>query len=307
MTVDHPSHDTSATAVLRDPSLWLAIVLLVALYIQPGQWLFAHWMANFDNSVGIMAPVFSAWVIWMRCTMLCALPTGHDRRGLVLAGVGLLVHLLGLVSGEYLLSGLALPMLLHGGALWLVGRQRAAQLAFPFWFLLFAWPFFDALEIYLSFPMRLVSTVLAEGMLTPFMEVTRNGTELITPNINVAVIASCSGLNYLSTLLMLGVLYAWLTEDRVPGRVVLLLFTPVVVLVANGLRIAAVAVLGYFWGRDVALGFFHDFSGLLVFALAVLLFFLISLGIHHWMPSPVGEDTMARPRSEDDLPDSERP
>ncbi|MCB1734812.1 MAG: exosortase/archaeosortase family protein [Gammaproteobacteria bacterium] len=286
----------------RDASVLGALALLALLYAAPIAWLFDYWMNNLDHSIGILAPLFSAWLLWMRRGLLASLPVTHNTSGFGLIVPGLLLHVAGLVSGEYLLSGLALPMLLHGGSLWLEGKQRASVMAFPFWFLLFAFPFFDTIEIYLSFPMRLASTIFAQGLLAPFMEVTRSGTELLTPNIDVAVIASCSGLNYLSTLLMLGVVFAWLTEDRGSGRFILIALTPLIVLVANGLRIATVAVLGYVYGRETALGFFHDFSGLLVFALAIVLLFLAGILVHRMLPAPEGLETKARPRSDADLP-----
>lgn len=282
----------------------VAVVLLGLLSIPAIQWLLDYWTRYPDKSVGILTVGLSIWLIWVRRESVRAQPAGHSTKGLWLIIPGILLQALAILSGEFLLSGIALPMLLHGGSLWVLGARRTALLVFPFWLLALAFPFFDSLEIYLSFPMRMASTVLAHGMLAPFMEVTRNGTELLTSDITVAVIASCSGLNYLSTLFILGIVFSWLTEERILGRIILVALTPAIVLMANGMRIAAVAVLGAIYGRETALGFFHDFSGLLVFALAVTLLFVSSLVIHRYLPDPVGEETAARPRSNDDIDNS---
>lgn len=278
-----------------------SVLLLILLYTPTLLWLVDYWIDNLDHFIGVLAPLICAGLIWLRRPMLQRLRSGHDFRGLWLLTPGVLLHLGGLLTETHLLSGLALPMILHGGALLLLGRDKTAELAFPFWFLLFSFPFLSSVEIYASFPMRLMSTTVAQGMLMPFMEVSRIGTELTTPNLEVAVIAACSGLNYLSTLLMLGVVFAWLSESRGLGRFYVFLSILPVVILANGIRIATVGIIGNLWGREAALGFFHDFSGLVVFILAVLGMVGAGILIHRLFPDPVGDETLARPRSRSDL------
>lgn len=298
--VNDSGTSAAATRRLHWSTPVAAIVLLILLYTPTLLWLTDYWIANLDHFIGVLAPIISAGLIWLRLPMLKVLRSGHDFRGLWLLLPGVLMHLGGLLTEVHLLSGLALPLILQGGSLLLLGKDKTSELAFPFWFLLFSFPFLASVEIYASFPMRLMSTIVAHGMLQPFMDVTRVGTELATPNLDVAVIAACSGLNYLSTLLMLGVVFAWLSESRGLGRFYVFLSILPVVILANGIRIATVGIIGNVWGRDAALGFFHDFSGLMVFILAVLGMVGAGMLIHRLFPDPVGDDTMARPRSETD-------
>jgi exosortase len=275
-------------------------VLCLLLHIPSLLWLFGYWADNLDHFIGVIAPLVSIALVWLRLDALRALPISHDPRGLWLLVPALLLHLTALGSSMPLLSGLALPMMLHGLSLWVFGPARTRLLLFPIWFLLFAYPFLDGIEIYLSFPMRLASTMIAQGLLMPFMELSREGANLITPNLEVAVVPACSGLNYLSTLLLIGVFYTWMTESSLPGRITLLLLIWPIVLVANGLRIAVVAILGNWFGRDVALGFFHDFSGISVFVFAVLGLVLAGMMTQRLFPDPEGLETSARPRSDAD-------
>ena len=264
----------------------VACGLIVAVYLPSLVWLGEYWWANFDHFIGVIAPVVAATVVVMRWPLVRSEPFTPSKLPVLLIVPGLALHLLAMAGAEYVWSLVSLPLTLHGCALLTLGRDRTRHIAFPIWFLLFGFPIFEALEIYLSFPMRIISTVLAEGMLTPFFEVTRSGTTLFTPNIEVSVIPACSGLNYLSTLLMLGVAFAWLGDSRITNRVSLLLLTPLIVLLANGLRVATVGVIGSHFGREAALGFFHDFSGILVFVVAVLGMVGASTLLARWLPDP---------------------
>lgn len=282
-------------------TLGLGACVVLLLYLPTLLWLVPYWHANLDNFIGVLAPVISVILVWMKRRNLSILGAWSDRRGLYWLIPGLLLHVFALAMEVPLLSGIALPMILHGLSLAIVGPQRTALLVFPIWFLIFAFPFMDMLEIYLSFPMRIISTVIADGMLMPFMEVTRSGASLFTPNLEVAVIPACSGMNYLSTLLMLGVLLAWLSESRLPAQLIAFVMTLPVVLLANGIRVATVAVMGNVWGRETALGFFHDFSGMLVFVLAVIGMIGVNAVVPKLLPDRVGDTTNARPRSEADM------
>lgn len=74
--------------------------------------------------------------------------------------------------------------------------------------------------------------------------------------------------------------------ERLPGpyvfsskrwvRLVLVIGAVPIAIVANGFRIMGTGLVGEYWGRDMSEGFFHGFSGVVVFVFSFLL--LISLG-----------------------------
>ena len=65
-------------------------------------------------------------------------------------------------------------------------------------------------------------------------------------------------------------------------RVAIALATIPVAIVANGLRVAGTGIAAHYYGREAAQGFFHTFSGWLVFVVAFALMFTV-VGAIHWL------------------------
>jgi EpsI family protein len=80
-------------------------------------------------------------------------------------------------------------------------------------------------------------------------------------------------------LLALGVLFAYFFEKTRWKQIVLVLSTIPTAIVTNGLRIGATGILVKYYGPKVADGFFHGFSGWLVFlfAFGLLLLLLVAM------------------------------
>jgi exosortase len=65
--------------------------------------------------------------------------------------------------------------------------------------------------------------------------------------------------------------YAYLTQQGAWRRGVLFFASIPIAMAGNMVRIILIAVVGVFFGSDVAVGFYHDYSGYVVFAVAILL------------------------------------
>jgi exosortase len=88
------------------------------------------------------------------------------------------------------------------------------------------------------------------------------------------------------TLFTIGVLYGYLCEPRVWARVLLCLSTVPIAIAANGLRVSGTGVAAHFYGPKVADGFFHTFSGLLVFVAASAMLVLFHRALQWIAPAP---------------------
>jgi len=86
---------------------------------------------------------------------------------------------------------------------------------------------------------------------------------------------ACSGIRSLVSLLTLAVFYGYFAEARIFRRVLLILAAIPVAVLANGVRIMGTGLLGQYWDPDKAQGFFHEFSGWVIFLLAMAMLFLI--------------------------------
>jgi exosortase len=82
----------------------------------------------------------------------------------------------------------------------------------------------------------------------------------------------------------LAVIYGYLAERSTWRRLILVLAAAPVAVVANAIRIMGTGLLGQYWDPDKAEGFFHAFSGWLIFVLSLGLLFLLhkSFGLLDW-------------------------
>src|SRR5205085_2004454 len=89
------------------------------------------------------------------------------------------------------------------------------------------------------------------------------------------VAEACSGIRSLVSLLTLGIVYGYFTDSRAWIRSAIALATVPIAIAANGLRVAGTGIAAHYYGPDVATGFFHTFSGWLVFVAAFTMLFAV--------------------------------
>ena len=237
-------------------------------------WMVSRWnMPEADLSHGWLIPFVSAYVIWRTCGDLRAAPKAGSRWGLAVVLGALLLYLAGLRVQQTRLVLVSLIGLLWGIPFFLYGRRVAGLLFFPCAYLVFCIPmtFLDSLTL----PLRLISTWVSATTLNGLgIPVTRIGTAL---HVNAGggfaldVAHPCSGLRYLVAMVALTTAYAYFTQ-RTPGRRLSLFAASIPLAMAgNIVRIVLIALVGVWFGTDVAVGFYHDYSGYVVFAVAILL------------------------------------
>jgi exosortase D (VPLPA-CTERM-specific) len=83
------------------------------------------------------------------------------------------------------------------------------------------------------------------------------------------VVEACSGLRYVISLIILSILIAYFFKDRLWKRAIIVVSSIPISIIMNSLRIAITAILYEIWGAKVAEGFFHGFSGWLIFIIAL--------------------------------------
>jgi EpsI family protein len=104
----------------------------------------------------------------------------------------------------------------------------------------------------------------------------------------------CSGLRTLISVMAFGTLYTYVCRLRGPWRVGLFLMSVPVALVSNAVRIAALIIVCHFWDAETATGWFHDWSGVLIFVLAFLAMFGIEKLVL-WVREMVGRPAEVLP------------
>jgi exosortase len=98
--------------------------------------------------------------------------------------------------------------------------------------------------------------------------VLREGNVLHLPARTLEVAEACSGIRSLVSLLMLGIVLGYFTERRIGARVLVTLAAIPIAILANAVRVAGTGLASEWVSPAAADGFFHSFSGWLMFVVA---------------------------------------
>lgn len=96
------------------------------------------------------------------------------------------------------------------------------------------------------------------------------------PETVLEVADACSGLRSLMSLLALGVALAVFSQRTNSRRILLVLLTVPIAILTNMIRVIGTGFLAQYYGSAAAEGFFHEFAGMGVFLLAMVLLFVSS-------------------------------
>src|SRR4030043_2446448 len=114
----------------------------------------------------------------------------------------------------------------------------------------------------ITFPMQLfASKVAASTLYLIGIPVLREGNVMLLANTSLEVAEACSGIRSLISLLALSIVFAYLSQKETWKRVLLVLSTFPIAIIANAARVTGTGILAYRYGEGVAQGFFHGFSG----------------------------------------------
>lgn len=162
---------------------------------------------------------------------------------------------------------------LAAGLLLLHGTRALKRAWFPLVFLVFAVPLPGALVQALTLPLKHAVSVVAESVLWHIgYPIGRNGVMLTIGPYQLLVADACSGLNSLFTLEALGLLYMNIMNYQSRARNVLLAVMIVPIsFVSNVTRVLILVLITYHLGDEAGQGFAHEFAGLVLFAVALVL------------------------------------
>ncbi|MDX2253047.1 MAG: VPLPA-CTERM-specific exosortase XrtD [Nitrospira sp.] len=268
----------------------VAIALLGFLYRNSFSYLFQEWMENEDYGHGIFVPVISLALIWWRRDHILAAGLAPTWWGVVPVVFGAGLFVVGELATLHFLHHLSFWFVLVGLVLSSVGFPATRRMAFPLGYLLAMIPPPHMLQQSLSSSLQLISSALGVGCLQ-IIGVTafRDGNVIDLGPIQLQVVEACSGLRYLFPLLAFTLLCAYMFQDRLWKRAVLVASAAPLAVVLNGLRIGLIGVLVEQFGKGAAEGFMHLFEGWFLFVLSLAL-----LGLELWLLGKIGPVTSGK-------------
>jgi len=259
------------TQGLLTPLTAVVAVLLVACFAPHLKWMWEIWMRSAYYGHGPLIPLLSAYFIYARRRDFLEAEDGHNLWGVPVIALGLLLYAAAAYLNVNFPQGFAMIMVIAGLVVLLFGWGRAKVVAFPIAFLCFMVPMGRLLVTQFSGPLQIGGTAVASRVtLLLGVPVTVHGTTIILPEYTFEVAQACSGLKSTIAMSALAALFAYLVAAPMWKRIVLFVAGAPVALLANSVRITFTLMLGRAFGQAAAEGFFHTFSGLLVFLLGLI-------------------------------------
>jgi exosortase len=254
--------------------------------------------------------------------------------GLAAVLIALLTLWAGTAGAELYLQRTSLVLMLSGTVLYFWGGRILRVLLVPLFLLLLAIPIPAIIFNRIAFPLQLFASRCAVWAMAVFeIPVLRQGNviELMplgaSETKKLEVVEACSGIRSLMTLVTLAVVFAYFTHPREEGgnsgdkdksqdartkssrlssafarikiygfwRSTIVVFSAVpIAIFTNALRVSGTGILARYYGTRVADGFFHSFSGWVIYVVASLLLFGVGWMLDRLSPNKAAVKTSPR-------------
>lgn len=266
--------DRAAGALQALPAIVVFLLAFAALYA--GTYIqLAHTVWSTDEQGhGPLILAASAWLMWTKKDEIFdGDPHPAPWLGFSLVGAALAMFVVGRSQSVIEMEALSQIFVLAGG-LALIQGTRALRLAwFPLAFLLFVVPLPGSLVQAITMPLKSAVSVVAEELLhLAGYPIARTGVTLVIGQYQLLVADACSGLNSLFTLEALGLLYMNLMAYKSRARnIALAIMIVPISFISNITRVIVLVLITYYFGDEAGQGFAHDFAGMVLFVVALVL------------------------------------
>jgi exosortase len=261
-------------AIIAGTSIFL--LCFIGLYWNVIAQLVSDWYTDDNYSHGFLIVPIALYFAWERRSSFLGTQNRPSLLGLfcILGSMACLVA--GILGSELFLTRVSIIGTVAGTLLYVSGWARLKTMLFPILFLILMVPIPAIIFNQIAFPLQLLASRFGEAaLLLCRIPVLREGNLIQLSNTTLEVAEACSGIRSLISLLTLGLVYGYFTDTRTWYRGVLALATIPIAIAANGIRVAGTGIAAHYYGEQAAQGFFHSFSGWLVFLAAFVMLFVL--------------------------------
>jgi len=262
---------------------WQAASLLILvgiLYRSILLELVRQWWTDPNFSHGFFVPLFSAFVVWQDRENLAQVPRRQSWVGFPVIIFALSTLTVGVLGAEFFLSRSSLILLMAGLIIYFAGWKLFRALLFPWLFLFLMIPIPSIVFNQITLPLQFLASRLATDVLRLLgVPVLREGNIIVLPNMPLEVAEACSGIRSLLSLGTMAIIYGYLVDKKIWRRVALALLSIPVAVAANALRLVGTGLTVQYWDPEKGQGFFHEFSGWLIFVVSLVMLF----GLHSFL------------------------
>lgn len=224
------------------------------------------------SSHGLFIPFISAIILWGKRQKIKGLELKLSLLpGAMIVGAGLLIFYIAGSSTENTLPALSFFVMLAGLVMAIFGMKVFKEVSFPLFFLITMIPLPEPVYARISEWMRTASTSGSTGILQLFgMPLHREGYNIYLPNVNIYVAESCSGIRYLISYFVFGLAYAFVYGKGAKSRILLIVATIPISVVAGMVRLAVIFLSAHYIGAFMAGHHAHILLSWFVFAFILI-------------------------------------
>jgi exosortase len=240
----------STFGYLDTPSLLKWIFLLGSAHSAEGET---------DDNQMLIAPLVVIGLFWWKRKELLNQPMRLWWPGLLLVGLGLMLHIAGYRIQQPRVSIVALFVGVYGLMALAWGPKLVRASVFPFFLFMFCVPVGRQAQM-ITVPLRILVARIVEWIAKVFhMGVLRQGTQLIDAqgHFQYEVAAACGGIRSLVVITMVAIVVGFVTVRSVPKRLVLIALAAPLAVAGNVIRLMLIIIAAKIWGQDAGL-YVHD-------------------------------------------------
>ena len=253
------------------PGLLLLAAVLV-LFRDTAVAMVTIWNRSETFAHAFLVPPIVLWLVWRRRATLATLPVRQAPWVLLpMVGVAFLWLVAELASVNAATQFALVAMLVLVVPL-VFGMPVARALTFPLMFSFFAVP---VGEFMVPQMMEWTADFTVAALRFTGVPVLREGLQFVIPTGSWSVVEACSGVRYLIASFMVGTLFAYLNYQSTGRRVIFMLVSLLMPVLANWFRAYLIVMLGHLSGNKLAAGVDHIIYGWVFFGIVIGVMFMI--------------------------------
>jgi exosortase len=256
---------------------------------------------SWPMEIGAHGPIVLATGVWLLFYIRAELAAVASKPPVVLAmlgfaaGVGL--YAFGRPYDLLALEAAGVYVFFLAAALLILGLRPMLSNVFPFLYLAFLIPIPGWILDKLTSPLRMFVSFVATNVLEQFgYPIDRQGIVIFIAQYRLLVEDACSGMNSLIGLIAVMLFYIYIIH-RASLRYTLLLAAAIIpiAVIVNIIRVMALILLTYYAGDEVAQGFLHVTTGIVLFAAALGLTILLDATLRKFIDRRSGRTAGGAP------------
>jgi len=249
---------------------FVSLLSLILIFRETAGSMVEKWFNSETYAHGFIIVPISLYLIWRERAYLRTLTPSPSALGLAALALLGLCWIIAQSAGVQVIAQYMFVAMIPALVASLLGWRLVRAMAFPLAFMLLAVPFG---EVFLRPMIDFTADFTVYALQLTGIPVFREGSHLSLSSGDWMVAEACSGLRYLIASFTLGCLYAHLTYRSILRKLLFIVASIIVPIIANAVRAYLIVLLGHLSNMTLAVGVDHLIYGWVFFGFVMLLLF----------------------------------